>query len=211
MKKGFVLAHRGLWKTAEEKNTWTALTNALINGYGIETDVRDYQRKLVISHDMADDESILWEKLLDFYIDNNCSGTLAINIKADGILETIKKTLEVRNIKNYFVFDMSIPETVIAKKIGINYLSRKSDIELEVLYEESQGLWLDSFLSYNWITADIINQYLDKIVVLVSPELHRENPESMWQILTTQIIKNDNFLICTDYPEKFMEVSNEKN
>lgn len=31
-----IIAHRGYWKTESEKNTMTALTRAVENGYGFE-------------------------------------------------------------------------------------------------------------------------------------------------------------------------------
>ena len=48
-----IIAHRGFWISAEEKNTQTAFLRALENGFGIETDLRDFDGTLVISHDMA--------------------------------------------------------------------------------------------------------------------------------------------------------------
>ena len=41
---------------------------------------------------------------------------LALNIKSDGISEILKKTLKKYSIKNYFVFDMSVPELIQYKK-----------------------------------------------------------------------------------------------
>ena len=48
-----ILAHRGLWTQTEEKNTVSAIKYAFQSGFGIETDLRDFQEKLVISHNVA--------------------------------------------------------------------------------------------------------------------------------------------------------------
>ena len=45
-----ILAHRGLWTIENEKNTIEALRNALEEGFGIETDIRDCCGEIVISH-----------------------------------------------------------------------------------------------------------------------------------------------------------------
>lgn len=52
-----ILAHRGLWHVVEQKNTLSSLTDAVSKGFGIETDIRDYQERLVISHNIADSNS----------------------------------------------------------------------------------------------------------------------------------------------------------
>ena len=46
-----LLAHRGLWNRPEEKNSLQALTASFNLGIGVETDIRDCDGSLVISHD----------------------------------------------------------------------------------------------------------------------------------------------------------------
>ena len=48
-----ILAHRGRWRSPSEKNSEGAFRAALSAGYGIETDIRDFDGRLVISHDPA--------------------------------------------------------------------------------------------------------------------------------------------------------------
>lgn len=48
----YILAHRGYWLYKEEENTLDAFQRAYENGFGIETDVRDYNEQLVISHNI---------------------------------------------------------------------------------------------------------------------------------------------------------------
>ena len=47
-----------------KKNTLSAFTRAFDNGFGVETDLRDYNGTLVISHDVPQEESLLFEDFL---------------------------------------------------------------------------------------------------------------------------------------------------
>ena len=51
MKKSSILAHRGLWQNVAAKNSISSIKLALVNGFGLETDIRDLDGELVISHD----------------------------------------------------------------------------------------------------------------------------------------------------------------
>ena len=88
-----ILSHRGYWKTAEEKNTLKAFERSFSMGFGTETDIRDYECELVISHDIADEKSIKLEDFFRIYDDFNKSLPLALNIKADGLQLKLKSLL----------------------------------------------------------------------------------------------------------------------
>ena len=47
-----IIAHRGFWKSIEEKNTFDALEKAIKEGYGFETDFRDCGGQILISHNL---------------------------------------------------------------------------------------------------------------------------------------------------------------
>lgn len=53
-----IISHRGLWKQPHEQNTKGALELSLSSGFGVETDIRDFNGSLVISHDIADKDSL---------------------------------------------------------------------------------------------------------------------------------------------------------
>lgn len=204
-----IIAHRGYWKLESEKNTKGALVNAFKNNFGIETDIRDRNGELVISHDISNEKSILLEEIIIEYKKLNNKDILELNIKADGIQQLIKDLMKKYGISNYFVFDMSIPEMVISKKIGINYFTRHSDIEKEcVLYENAIGVWLDSFYDENWLTPEIINFHLNnnKKISIISAEIHGFNNGKMWKMLKeNNFHKNSNVYLCTDLPLKAKE------
>ncbi len=64
----------------------------LEKGYGIETDIRDRQGELVISHDMPCGGECSFSELLKIYKTIGNQTTLAINIKSDGLARTVKST-----------------------------------------------------------------------------------------------------------------------
>ena len=200
------LAHRGLWNIPIEKNTLDSLKSALSKGFGIETDFRDYNGELVISHDVATVNSPKAESFFKFYHEIKSDAMLAINVKADGIQNLILPLLESYNIHNYFLFDMSIPEYVVNVDKGLNSFTRHSDIECEcVMYERAKGVWMDSFFDTNWLSLENIKKHLknNKKVCIVSPELHGKDKYGIWGRLKANLdILNDDTLLCTDTPEE---------
>lgn len=204
-----MIAHRGYWKTAEEKNSIGALYRALDAGYGFETDLRDYCGRLVISHNIADESCTSAEKIFEYYHNRECAVQLALNVKADGIQDLLEKLLEKYSITNYFLFDMSVPEQVVNKNRGITFYTRHSDIEEScVLYEHAAGVWLDSFYDDEWLTEDVIHRHIDagKPVCIVSPELHQKPQGRVWKMLKDCCLhKSELVSLCTDIPDNAKE------
>ena len=202
-----ILCHRGFWRTPEEKNSLAALSRAVANGYGFESDVRDYRGRLVISHDIANENSPALEEVLKILAGAEDKFCFAINIKADGLTNQLKALLEKYSLKNYFVFDMSVPQMLAYRDAGLKFFTRQSEFEkVPSLYEESAGVWLDAFESDEWLTLELIKNHLahGKKVCVVSPELHGREPQKLWT--TLKPIKNLEWYLCTDLPieaEKF--------
>ncbi len=81
-----ILAHRGWWHHPAEKNTKTAFRRAFENGFGVETDTRDQNGVLKIAHDMPVGDGVMdFDTFLDLYKAYARAGTIALNIKADGV------------------------------------------------------------------------------------------------------------------------------
>jgi hypothetical protein len=182
-----IIAHRGLWTQPKEKNTLNSLEYALLKGWGVETDIRDYQGKIVISHNPVTHSDLVYADQL-FEICNKIkpSGVLALNIKADGLQNELKVSLKKWGISSYFLFDMSIPDAVQSLSHGLTIYARQSDFEpLPALYNQSRGVWMDAFLDDSWLTTDVINPHLraKKLICVVSPELHGREPSKVWQLL----------------------------
>ncbi len=196
-----ILSHRGLWNKAEEKNTLAAMELSFSLGFGTETDIRDYQGKLVISHDIADEKSISLDSMLEVYCKYNKNLYLALNIKADGLQDELRKSLQKYQIKNYFVFDMSVPEGIKYLKNNFNVFTRESEYEVSPsFYQQSRGVWIDCF-NGDWIDENAITKHLNhnKMACVVSPDLHKRDYLEVWNVYK-KLSKRDNFFLCTDHP-----------
>lgn len=201
-----IISHRGVWITPEERNTTLAFERAIALGCGIETDIRDCNGTLVISHDPPKINSLLAEGFFDLLSRKKGSVPLAINVKSDGLQGALKLLLERFNIQNYFVFDMSIPDGWQYVKQGMNVFTRQSEFEpIPHLFPQAQGVWVDCFLDDLWITDKLLNGHLSlgKKICLVSPELHHRSHVDFWKRLSTMpFAKRDDIMLCTDYPEE---------
>ena len=209
-----ILSHRGYWKRENEKNQVIAFERSFSLGFGTETDVRDYNGDLVISHDIASDSCMTIDSFFQLYNRYEKSIPLALNIKADGLQQKLRESLKKYNIKNYFVFDMSVPDTIGYLEKNINIFTRQSEYEREpALYNEAAGVWMDSFLN-EWMEKEDIFQHLEngKKVCIVSPDLHKREHRSLWRKLSNMPISNYiDIMLCTDYPEEAMEYFYGKN
>lgn len=198
-----ILCHRGFWNTAEEQNTMRSFKLAFENGFGIETDIRDQGSELVISHDLPSNNKMpTLSNMLDLYCNmSNNRNHLAINIKADGIAEDVLKCLKLYEIENYFTFDMSIPETIRYKELGVKYFARLSEFEEDSsLGRFSSGVWLDAF-KRNWYNDTHILKILAnyKKICFVSFELHGRDFQDQWSMIKNTPFKGTHML-CTDKP-----------
>lgn len=204
-----IISHRGYWKTQEEKNREISFDRSFKLGYGTETDIRDYKGELVVSHDIPDENSL---KIDDFfriykkYLPSNLP--LALNIKSDGLQLKLKEKLIEYGIEQYFVFDMSIPDTLGYLRNNLITFTRQSEYEqVPVFLEVCQGVWLDSF-GDQWYEGEVLLNHLqnDKMVAIVSPELHKRNHFEFWRYLKdNKYHELNNIILCTDLPEEATE------
>jgi hypothetical protein len=202
------LSHRGLWKNKTEQNTLAAFNSAFENGFGCELDVRDRDGELVISHDVPQQSCLLLEEVFQNYQKLNCQQPIAINIKADGLQVLLKELILSYKITNYFTFDMSIPDTLGYQRNEIVFFSRQSEYEPEpIFYEKAGGIWLDAFNEDWWSREELIKHLENnKVIAVVSPELHRREHLKVWHILAS--INHNRLMLCTDFPEAAREFFN---
>ena len=204
-----ILAHRGLWRAPAEKNTLDSFSNAWAEGFGIETDLRDARGQLVISHDPPVEETIAADEFFALLtkLDTN-QLPLALNVKSDGLQNLIMGLINHYSVKEYFCFDMTAPETVVYRRVGLRFFTRESEYEsVPVLYSDAAGIWLDMF-TRDWITPAIIIRHLEagKEVAIVSPELHKRPHLSFWQKLRNAGLSNQaKLMLCTDHPVEARE------
>jgi len=215
MYRSNILCHRGLWTQKKEQNSFQSLKKALVAGFSIETDIRDHNSKLIISHDPPNnlDISIDFESLLEFYNTMNCKKQiLGLNIKSDGIGQKIKQSLSDYDIKNYCTFDMSIPETLKYINQKLIFLSRMSEYERNTEFSElCNGYWLDAFNS-EWYSESVLNDLLamKKNIFFVSSELHGREYNHQWKMIK-KLLPSDKIFLCTDFPHKAEEYFNDKS
>ena len=193
-----ILSHRGYWKKQEEKNERIAFERSFSLGVGTETDVRDCLGELVISHDMPSANAM---PLSDFLrLAGERPLPLAINVKADGLAPGLAQAFR-NSPHNWFVFDMSIPDTRKQLDAGNPVFVRMSEVESDPPWiDEATGVWLDAF-SGDWYGPELMHTLLDDglQVCVVSPELHQRNPDGVWAMLYG-LRQEERLMLCTDRP-----------
>ena len=197
-----IIAHRGFWLKPEEKNTLGAFERALQNGFGIETDFRDLNGELMISHDPANSECMKAASFFDLCNQYPNTDPHAINIKSDGLQSLLSPHLASWSPDHYFVFDMSVPDTLGYIKKNINTYTRVSEYEsYQDFAGKATGIWLDGFHS-EWYGIEQIRQYLvlGKSVAIVSPELHGRDYQPLWLMLKSLYTEEMSLMLCTDLP-----------
>ena len=206
-----IIAHRGYWKNTLEKNNFIAFQRAFENGFGVETDFRDYKGNLVISHDIPSGDEMTADDFFKLYSSYSQKYWLALNIKADGLQPLLMELIDKYQIENYFCFDMSIPDTLGYINQNLKTFSRVSEYEKELpFYDKSTGVWLDCFIS-DWFSGEEIQKYLnnDKFVCVVSSDLHKREYKDAWA--KYKLIRDQKLILCTDHPEEAREFFNDKD
>ncbi len=201
-----ILSHRGYWKNLTERNQRIAFERSFDLGFGTETDLRDFGGEIVISHDMPKGGEMSFEEILKIMDGRNLP--LALNIKADGLVDVILELLAKYNHTNYFNFDMSVPDMVVQiKKEAVVFTGLSDILPTPVLVDKVAGVWLDSFNS-DWYGTDTIDAWIQKgkSVCIVSADLHNRSADLQWEMIKhCKSLSSQNLMICTDYPEKAKE------
>lgn len=208
-----ILAHRGLWLESAAGNSRDAFMSAARFGLGIETDLRDSSAGLVIAHDppVASQPLTFEEFLIALSGWETSPGMLALNIKSDGLLPLIGAVISELDQREYFFFDMSVPELLRYARAGLPVAVRMSEYERydptlgEVIGGECR-IWLDSF-THDWFLArDAVGDVIESaLVAVVSPEIHGRDPRWVWDWVWDQRSSGFNVSICTDRPLEFLE------
>jgi hypothetical protein len=198
-----IISHRGFWKQKIERNKEISFKRSWKNGFGLEIDIRDFQGNLVISHDIGNSDSINLEVFFHWYVEFGNESPLALNIKSDGLSILLREVLNKFKIENYFVFDMSVPDTKIYLDHQMKTYSRQSEQEQSpIFYNDVCGIWLDAF-DGEWYSLELIQAHLNlkKAIAIVSPELHGRDHLSLWHwIKLKNLHRMENILLCTDFP-----------
>lgn len=210
-----IIAHRANWEGANRstENTLLAVHHCLVQGWGIETDIRlAPSAEFYISHDRAEltvaNRAIAFCQLFRQFP----SATIALNIKELGYeADLIEFLVEQQVLSQVFLFDMELLEGIpgetaeIFKRISpsVRLAARVSDrgesIDQALAIEAAKVVWLDEFDAL-WITKGDIEKLksADRTVYAISPEIHGFSMEEMG-IRWHQFLEWDVDGICTDY------------
>lgn len=200
----WIIAHRGFWNKVSDQNTSLAIENAFHEGFSVETDIRERDNQLVISHDIPSLNSEL--PTLHLTSENR----FAINLKSDGLLPLVQPFTEHLIESHSFVFDGSIPEMVRYHTAGIPHALRLSEYEKELPWRTSV-VWVDAFEFDWWMDSPIILPLLKSThLVFVSPELHgRDHRRAFDWFVSLRLATGAIFSVCTDYPLELLSLANE--
>jgi glycerophosphoryl diester phosphodiesterase len=203
-----ILAHRGHWLERPEMNSFHAFERAWSGGHGIETDLRDLEGGIVVSHDPPERGVRTLDEFLAAYAARGAGTPLALNIKADGLQSAIAKSIGKYRVRNFFLFDMSVPDGLHYLRAGMPVFVRLSEYEPETaLLDLAAGVWLDAFET-EWWTLDTVRSLHSrgKTVAIVSPELHKRPHETLWRTLKDLAPETrDRLMLCTDFPDAASE------
>jgi hypothetical protein len=204
-----IMCHRGYWSgelgiAPLQKNSWEAFERAIDFGFGIETDLRDYAGSIVISHDVPTDQNS--SRFVGFakFLELNFPGTVALNIKSDGLANLLSVFNPRLSLIDHFFFDLSIPELLQYQACELNTAIRISEYESMDLLT-AQYVWIDSFGQGHWNRKNLSQLLLNSSMqfVFVSPELHGFDPVDMWNEIGPLFLDCPNLRICTDFPREF--------
>ena len=203
-----LLAHRGLWGDSAPANSPTALARALQGGFGIETDLRDRDGRVVVSHDPPGEEAEGFLESLSHWKELSVlnGAALALNIKSDGLLPLLSTELACLTNTHYFFFDMSFPQMREFSRAGQPIATRVSeyeplDLSSSLHIGSPSRYWLDGFESDWWLEDSGINSICQTVpVAVVSPEIHGRDPRPVWTWFIEQIESGCDVVMCTDLP-----------
>ena len=201
-----ILAHRGYWHQSGEKNSFDAFKRALDAGFGIETDFRDCNGTIVVSHDPPRENVLTARAFFELYAELGANSRVAINIKADGLqsaLTSLINDIDIQ-IENCFVFDMSVPDALSYVSDGLPTYTRLSEYEQEASFLDlASGVWVDNFTGrFAQVATSERLLSAGHRVCIVSSELHKRDQSALWnEIAAAGINKNPKLELCTDFPE----------
>ena len=144
--------------------------------YGIEIDIRDNRKNLIVVHDPFK-KGVLLKSFLKFYKHK----ILIVNIKSERIEDKIIKILKKYNISNYFFLDSSFPKIIDLvkkkfKKIALRVSFYESISTAKKLKGKINWIWYDTFkgIPKNLDELRYLKYNLNYKICLVCPKLHSQ-------------------------------------
>ena len=199
-----IFAHRGVHSSNVKQNSLLAFQQAKGFSFSVETDLRYGGGDLVLSHDHSTSDGLTTlSQLLKMELQ------IAINLKEDGLQEMLKDLIDLIRCSKSFLFDGSIPQMFIYRKLGFPHALRLSEFERQLSWTPDV-IWVDSFEN-DWFLKE--DNFIEKAestrLVFVSPEIHGRNEIGVWNFLRDKQNSSKKLGICTDKPREFREFINE--
>tara|TARA_A100001015_G_C15034324_1_gene735148 strand:- start:1587 stop:2729 length:1143 start_codon:yes stop_codon:yes gene_type:complete len=167
--------------------------------YGIELDLRDYGKELMLEHDPFTGG----ERFEDF-LKSYDKSSIILNIKSERIEYKVLELLKKFNITEYFFLDSSFPMIFTLSKegeknIAIRFSEYESIDSVLLMKNRVKWVWVDCFNNFP-LNQENYKKIIDAglKICLVSPELQKHNIERINEFKT--IIYKNNFkidAICT--------------
>ena len=173
--------------------------------YGIEIDIRDNGKNLIVVHDPFK-KGILLKSFLKFYKHE----ILIANIKSERVEDEVIKLFKKNNIIKYFFLDSSFPKIIdLVKKKFRKIAIRVSFYESATIAKKLKGkvnwIWFDTFKG---IPKDLnelkyLKYKLNYKICLVCPKLH--NKSNRLNSKQIQIIKKNRLIDAVCTKEKYFK------
>jgi hypothetical protein len=173
--------------------------------YGIEIDIRDNGKNLIVVHDPFK-KGILLKSFLKFYKHE----ILIANIKSERVEDEVIKLFKKNNIINYFFLDRSFPKIIDLvkkkfKKIALRVSFFESATTAKKLKGKVNWIWFDTFKG---IPKDLnelkyLKYKLNYKICLVCPKLH--NKSNRLNSKQIQIIKKNRLIDAVCTKEKYFK------
>jgi hypothetical protein len=136
---------------------------------GIELDLRSQNSRIVLGHDFP----VQGEDFADFMASYHHK-LIVLNVKEDGLEESIMNILNGIPGLDYFFLDQPIPTMLKSSKLGLKTSIRVSEFEsLPSTPTGARWIWIDSFTG-DWSHLDSALHYAHThkmLACLVAPEL----------------------------------------
>ncbi len=173
--------------------------------YGIEIDIRDDGKKLIVVHDPFKKGV----QLINFLKHYNHKILIA-NIKSERIEDKVIKVFKKMKISNYFFLDSSFPKIIELtkkkfKKIALRVSYYESVSTAEKLKGKVNWIWYDTFKGIPKKLSELkyLKYNLNYKICLVCPKLH--NPLNTLNKERLKIIKKNKLIDAVCTKEKFFK------
>tara|TARA_B100001057_G_scaffold304333_1_gene304489 strand:- start:735 stop:1334 length:600 start_codon:yes stop_codon:yes gene_type:complete len=172
----------------------------LNKNFGVEIDIRSFNKKLILNH-----EPFKKSVLLNEYLEKFNHKFLILNVKEEGIENLILNYLKKFKIKNYFLLDVTVPKIFefVKKKKKKNLCLRISKFEnlsnLNFFYKKINWVWVDTFDNKIPLNFNDLKYYSKRFkLCLVSPELIKSNNISLSKFIKSNRYKLNFFsAVCS--------------